>query len=333
MTDVGTTVTIRAGISGDAVLNHTQPFDLINDGTLRLRNTNANAFNATLNINGPVKLVNNGTLQLEQHTGAGQRTIGGAVQNNGTLVVTASDGVLTGGLLNQSGGTLSGGVLDVSGSLSYAGANIVTNDATLIVDGAGALIENLLGQDALRNLTTNTGMLTITNGATVSPIGGITNTATVLIGPGATLAPGGLYVQTAGLTTVDGGTLAATVDIQGGTFDGAGTVLGGLRNAGVVAPGGSADTLIVTGAYLQLAGSALELEIGGASPGTGHDLLQIGGTANLSGTLHIDTIGAFTPTPGQRFTVLRATGGRTGNWGTVTAIHGRWVRLHAGVAV
>ena len=247
--------------------------------------------------------------------GAGQRTIGGAVQNNGTLVVTASDGVLTGGLLNQSGGTLSGGVLDVSGSLSYAGANIVTNDATLIVDGAGALIENLLGQDALRNLTTNTGMLTITNGATVSPIGGITNTATVLIGPGATLAPGGLYVQTAGLTTVDGGTLAATVDIQGGTFDGAGTVLGGLRNAGVVAPGGSAGTLIVTGAYLQLAGSALELEIGGASPGTGHDLLQIGGTANLSGTLHIDTIGAFTPTPGQRFTVLRATGGRTGNWG------------------
>ena len=74
---------------------------------------------------------------------------------------------------------------------------------------------------------------------------------------------------------------------------------------GRVQPGLSSGILKVTGNYAPGSNGTLEVEIGGATPGSGHDQLDVGTTASLDGTLDIVTPSGFTPTPGQSFTILK----------------------------
>jgi hypothetical protein len=48
----------------------------------------------------------------------------------------------------------------------------------------------------------------------------------------------------------------------------------------------------------------LQIELGGTSPGSGHDQLSVGGSAALVGTLDVSFVNGFTPAPGNVFTVL-----------------------------
>ena len=60
--------------------------------------------------------------------------------------------------------------------------------------------------------------------------------------------------------------------------------------------------------YTQAAGS-LAIELAGTSPGSGHDVLAVGGSASLNsiaGTLTVTTNGGFAPVAGNTFTVLTA---------------------------
>ena len=114
------------------------------------------------------------------------------------------------------------------------------------------------------------------------------------------------YTQTGGTTQLDGGTLAATapLDIQGGTLKGNGSVAASVSSSGTVAPGLTAGILSIGGSYSQASGGKLLAEIGGTTPGSQHDRLDVTGVASLSGTLDVDLIGGFIPGNGQTFTVL-----------------------------
>ena len=121
------------------------------------------------------------------------------------------------------------------------------------------------------------------------------------------------YVQTAGTSSVVGGASAEisvgsgqTLELQGGTLNGNGTVGPDVNNTGgTLAPGASPGTLLVESDYAQGAGGTLTVEVSGPNAGTGFDQLRVGDFASLGGTLSVATSG-FTPALGQRFKIIDA---------------------------
>src|SRR5207249_3696212 len=89
-----------------------------------------------------------------------------------------------------------------------------------------------------------------------------------------------------------------SVDIQGGSLMGAGTISADVTNSGQITVGGSglAGTLAVAGNYTQTSGGALNVEVGGLAAGAQFDQLAIDGAATLAGTLNVGLINSFAPT-------------------------------------
>jgi hypothetical protein len=116
-------------------------------------------------------------------------------------------------------------------------------------------------------------------------------------------------VQSAGGTLLGAGTtlaVARSVDLQGGTLSGTGTVNGDVRNAGTVLVGDSVTVgvLTITGTYVQSASGTLLLKVGGTHPGTDSDALVVGSTATLDGTLNLTLINGYVPASGASLTPL-----------------------------
>ena len=235
------------------------------------------------------RLENAGT--LKKSAGAGSSTIAIELDNDG--VIEAASGILnvTGDLLNFSAATstLTGGRYVVSATFRFSNADIVTNAADVVLDGAASAVRNFSDQDAFRNLATNAalGALTIRGGRT-------------LTAPGA-FANGGTLTVLAGSTFESTGPLANT-----GLVAGTGTVKGQATNDGTFAPGVSPGILRVDGPYTN-AGGTLAVEIGGTTPGTGYDQLEVLGAVTLGGILQITTLPGFTPTQGQSFVIATGT--------------------------
>lgn len=121
-----------------------------------------------------------------------------------------------------------------------------------------------------------------------------------------------------GPTTVNEGTLLVTNTTGSATgagmvtvaFDatlsGSGLIGGPVLSGGLVAPGTSAGVLTFEDDYAQTTNGILEIEIGGTTPGTEHDVLTIGGAASLDGILDVTLIDGFEPEFGDTFDVLTA---------------------------
>ncbi len=155
----------------------------------------------------------------------------------------------------------------------------------------------------------NTGTLTKTALTGITTIGpAVTNSGTVTAAAG-TIQFTGAYTQTAGLTRLDGGDIqsSAPLEIQGGVLDGTGTLLATVNSTGgQVSPGLSPGTLEITGGYSQGAGSSYTVEVGGLTPGSEFDQVNLTGTlpATLSGTLDVSLVSAFTPSLNDTFTIM-----------------------------
>jgi alpha-tubulin suppressor-like RCC1 family protein len=125
-----------------------------------------------------------------------------------------------------------------------------------------------------------------------------------------TLAFSGAYVQSAGGTELDGGSISisgSSFEIQGGGLSGSNTVTGSVDvgNAGAVNPGAPIGSLQITGNYTD-AGS-LNIALGGTTPGTGFDVLTVGGGAWIAGgTLNVSLTNGFMPTASMSFVFLNA---------------------------
>jgi hypothetical protein len=100
-----------------------------------------------------------------------------------------------------------------------------------------------------------------------------------------------------------------TINLQAGTLSGVGTV-GASVNAsgGTVAPGNSPGMLTIDGNYNQGSGGTLAIEIGSTQAEVDYDVLNILGDASLAGTLSVSLIDGFTPSGGNTFKVLTASG-------------------------
>ena len=121
--------------------------------------------------------------------------------------------------------------------------------------------------------------------------------------------PNGCVVQ-GGTLQFDGGSAEGNVyqvGMAASRLCGTGAISGYVyQDYGTVAPGHSPGALAVGGRYEQGANAALEIELGGKTPGTGYDQLHVGGNASLKGTLNVELYDGYVPAAGQRFDVVRS---------------------------
>ena len=135
------------------------------------------------------------------------------------------------------------------------------------------------------------------------------------------------YVQTAGTTMLTGGDVMtqnvtySTVDIQGGTLGGAGTIDGFVTCEGTIAPGtfSKAGTLTITQTYVQSSTGTLAVSLGGTQAGSEFDVLAVGGDVTLDGSLTVALLGGYEPAVGDTYEVLTSGGADpdTGMFATV----------------
>jgi hypothetical protein len=133
-----------------------------------------------------------------------------------------------------------------------------------------------------------------------------------------------ITIGSAGTLSMDGGLISVPrIDRSaGGAFQFTGGELqvtefvGNLTNqGGNFAPGATPASSTVSGDFAQPTGT-MTIELGGTTPGTGFDQLTVSGTATLGGTLQVNLLNGFMPTPGDSFEFLRATGGISGTFHT-----------------
>jgi hypothetical protein len=112
---------------------------------------------------------------------------------------------------------------------------------------------------------------------------------------------------------------AETVDIQGGSLVGPGTITGNVHNAGEVdvAADGIIGELAISGTYTQTAAGVLKLKVNGpGTAGVDYDWLNAAGDVTLDGTVNV--IFLYVPAINDSFTPL--TGNTvTGRFATVNS--------------
>ena len=261
------------------------------------------------------------------------------VYDNNTITNTAT-GSITGnstglwGIRVNTGNTINNnGTVTVSGTNSIAflaqgDNNTLTNTGTLSASGTGSYAAKFMGTgNGLVNSNTGTisgnlwfdaGNNTLTNNGTINGSGGLYKNGSgtlTLLGNGTTSYTGGTTVN-GGLLLVNNtsgsgtGTGSVTVG-SSGSLGGSGTIGGNVINSGTVSPGSSSSsigTLTISGgsSYSQNNTGKLQVKIG--SP-TSNDLLKVGGSANIDGTLETLWQGGAVPANRTVFgTILSATG-------------------------
>ncbi|QCI67761.1 autotransporter domain-containing protein [Phreatobacter stygius] len=234
---------------------------------------------------------------------------GSSTAGNATIITRNGSEVLFGG--NSTGGnarfiTEAGGLVDFGFSF---GPN---NDGRLSagsIEGAGDyfLGSNQLTVGSNNRSTEVSGVIADSCGC--GPGGG----SLVKVGTGTlTLSGANTYtgptIVEAGTLTVNGSLVSAVTVNAGAWLSGVGTI-GALDLSGNLAPGNSIGTMTVAGNATFNAGSVTFIELSGTTA----DRVNIGGTATLAGGLRVVLAGSgfnFTTT----YTVLSATGGRTGTF-------------------
>jgi hypothetical protein len=225
-------------------------------------------------------LVNNGTVQVDRSTTFNKA--GGMYTNNGQFKVAASQTltITNGGTLtNLATNTLTGGTYDVSGTFRFPGADIITNQAEIILRGApSSILNDTGGANALANLATigTAGAVRLFSGRNFTAAGAFTNEGQLELGGTTFTAPS---LANSGIVRASSGgtaTLAATTHTNTGTYE----ALDG-------------STLSATGGLTNLSGGTLTggtyraVDNGGSAtmaiPGTAVATLAAGTTAELSG--------------------------------------------------
>jgi hypothetical protein len=256
----------------------------------------------------------------------------------GTLIITAT-GQLTNAYIVNTNGLINSGTINNEGSIANDGT--LTNNGTINnSEGTGGpgrngqvstatLINNSVINNVGENLNDN-GLTvfadsiinrgTINDGGTIFNYTALDNQGTLNITPaGVFNGPnsGGTFLQTSGQTIVNG-TLnsTATIQIQGGTLSGSGTINGNVVMGGKISPGNSPGILTINGNYTQTASGVYDAEIAGLTPGLGYDQLLISGTADLDGKLDVGFLDNFTVDLGDSFVLMKYTS-ETGTYSMV----------------
>ncbi|MCK9195930.1 MAG: autotransporter domain-containing protein [Syntrophales bacterium] len=311
---------IVSGTNSIAFLAQGDNNTLTNTGALSASGTDSYAakFMGTGNA-----LVNSGTISGNLWFDAGDNTLtnNGTIDGSGGLYKAGSGTLTLRGPTSHTGGThLSGGVVNItqdaslgalSGGMFFDGGTLqlsadVTSARNVILNaGGGTFDTNGYGSTLSGNIS-GSGSFTKVGAGTVTLRGANTY-------GGGTTVNGGLFLvnNTSGSGT---GTGSVTVG-NNGSLGGAGTIGGKLINTGTVSPGSSSSsigTLTVNSSYSQNNPGTLQVKV--ASP-TSNDLLKVGGSANINGTLETLWQGGSIPVHETVFgTILSAAAGVSGKF-------------------
>ena len=166
----------------------------------------------------------------------------------------------------------------------------------------------------------------VEDGAAASDLtvsGALTNSGFVRKDGDGRMTMGGINSHTGGVEVMTGrlavtGSLAVgdAVLVDGGsTLEGTGSVNGVVTQQGGLEAGVDGVAVFSIGTLDQDPTAVTTMELGGVTPGSGYDQIQVTGSADLSGTLNVLLIGGFEPLVGDFFDVVVA-GGRTGSFST-----------------
>ncbi len=275
--------------------------DLSNQGCVRVGNGYSLVLEGTIANQDTIHLDSTNTwTYLNTRNGPVTLTGGGVVDGYGGsryAIINSNDASR---LVNQDN-TIRGAM--------YVGYNQsgITNHGTLLADHATwPMIVDVNGDGFL-----NTGTVCVTGAAGLQILAGpFTQQGVFEVAPGTRADHDDDFIQTAGATTIDGTLdmgIADTVELQGGVFGGEGRVVGDVHNTGgTVSPGGAPGTLTIDGDYTQSHGGTLAIDIGGTTPGSGHDVLAITGDAVVAGEVSLNFLAGYALAVGDTFVVLTA---------------------------
>lgn len=275
---------LHGGLSGGIFVGSGGLFDIKSDGSTYV----------------PMSIRSGGTLR--KSGGSWFTQIGTSLKNGGRIEVLSGVIAVTGPFRNFSGTTLAGGeYLLRGGALRFYGANIVTNLASVTLDGPSGGIQDPSGVDAFANLARNGlgASLTLQGGRNMTVPGLFRNEGTLVAKAGSTFSVAN----------------DAFVNATGGLLQGTGTIDANVGSAGEVAPGLSPGVLTILGNYVQQSDGRLRIELTGQTPGTECDRLVVSGFATLDGRLTIESAPGFLPPVGTTFEILSGT--RSGQFASV----------------
>ena len=231
---------------------------------------------------------------------------GGAISNalfclSGGQITGSANKYLTGGRL------LNSGVMTLGDQL-YTGNGSVISNAPAGTFDITANYGTTYTSNGARGVLYNAGLLRKTGGTGTARLDdSFTNAGTLETRSGTLRLTASNCSQIAGFTRLLSGGLQVDqgYTLWGGMLSGSNTLTGNLDNESVVSPSESSWTnpgpsaaqpahLTIAGNYVQVNG-ALVLEVGGTTPGTDSDLMEVTGTATLGGTLDIVLRDGFTP--------------------------------------
>lgn len=217
----------------------------------------------------------------------------------GCLIEVHPGGILAGGsgyfspgfskrINNRGTAYLSGNIVRHNGFFQNDGLTIVTNGCSFFefLDHSPLLFEN-------------SGVLLITNGVFQLPQT-ITNRGAIHCTNATFRVP---HFCNYGEATLSSTLDSAWVENRG-TLRMRGSILGSLTNFGTLEIGSAFDALEVTNSVHFSENSVINLKIAGTTPATQFDQLRFREDAVLNGTLNIRFTNGFTPTLGQRFTLI-----------------------------
>jgi autotransporter-associated beta strand protein len=284
---------------------------LINQGLV-----NANVPGETLST--PVSnLTNSGTMEA---TSGGTLLMNYNVNNVGTIMASGGTVNLIGTVAQVTGSTLTGGTwIARNGSPLFitSAGSMTTNQATVVLDGAGSRFPNI---NALNN---NRGSFSLLGGQSFSTTGSLTNSGTIDVGAISTLTVAGSYSALASSVTIADGLLAFSNTMnEQGLLEGSGTAQGNVNVAagGTIAPGriNQVGTLSI-GGNLALAGSStLDFDLAGAG-----SLLSISGSLTANGLTALSFTQSVVPQVGSyTLATFQHTNAVPGNFTLSGAPHG-----------
>ncbi len=289
-----------------------------------------NLENAVLNTNGN-SLTISGTGDLEayigdQITGAGDISVGDiSASDTTTAYLTNSSNSFSGNITIDSGGELSAqsstlgaaGTITIDSGGTFSPTGTVTQDINMAGTGVngseGAIISGVTFSGTI-SLTGNTTVYSpnsmifenlIPSGYTLSKYSGMTSQLSVTI-PSSASSSQALTVNDQETYLVDGVMGDTTVN-SGGTLKGNGTVgTLTLNNGGRTAPGHSPGCLTVSGDYNDAGVYQEDIQSPGNTACTDYSQLVVKGNVNLNGgSLDVNLLSNFSPSPGQTFDILK----------------------------